>query len=101
MISMEDISYNCDDKIRSKFIYHLDGHLNHLRIDTNQYIHSWTIVSRKGEREYLGYWIEKTSKISNCEYLVELFKRFIILKLIKIQSLIRMHLIKKRLHFRS
>ena len=100
MISMEDISYNWII-ILEKMFDKLDGHFRHLTIDTNQYIHSWTIVSRKGERECLGYWIENQSKIPDCNYLVELFKRFIILKLIKIQSLIRMHLIKKRLHFRS
>ena len=90
----QKIERHINEKIRYKFIYHLDDRHLSLKIDTTQYNHSWDIHNeRTGEIYCLGYWIEKTSKIPDCFYLVELFKRFIIIKLIKIQSLIRMHLI--------
>ena len=86
----QKIERHINDKIRRKFIYPLDGSFRYLHIDTTQYNHSWSIV--RGERECLGMWIERVSKIPDCGYLEDLFKRYMVLKIIKVQSLIRMHL---------
>jgi len=88
----QKIERHIDEKIRRKFIYYLDGPFRYLHIDMTQYTHSWSIVSRKGEIECLGYWIEKISKIPDCFYLVELFKRYMVLKIIKVQAIIRRYL---------
>ena len=88
----QKIERHINDKIRRKFIYKLDGPFRHLHIDMTQYTHSWSIVSRKGEIECLGYWIEKTSKIPDCGYLEDLFKRYMVLKIIKVQAIIRRYL---------
>ena len=88
----QKIERHINEKIRRKFLYYLDGPFRYLHIDTTQYTHSWSIVSRKGEWECLGMWIESTSKISDCNYLVELFKRYMVLKIIKVQAIIRRYL---------
>ena len=88
----QKIERHINEKIRRKFLYYLDGPFRYLHIDMTQYTHSWSIVSRKGEIECLGYWIEKTSKTPDCNYLVELFKRYMILKIIKVQAIIRRYL---------
>ena len=75
-----------------RYIYKLDGPFRHLEIDTTQYNHSWTIVECRGERETLSLWLENASKIPNCHYLVEVFVRFIIMRVIKLQALVRMYL---------
>jgi hypothetical protein len=88
----QKIERHINDKIRRKFIYKLDGPFRHLHIDMTQYTHSWSIVSLKGEWECLGMWIESTSKIPDCGYLEELFKRYMVLKIIKVQAIIRRYL---------
>jgi hypothetical protein len=77
--------------LKTKFYYALAGPFRHLHIDTTQYNHSWSVVTHDGKHEDLGYWIEKNTKIPNCLFYVDLFERFIILKIIKMQALVRMH----------
>ena len=89
----QKIERHINEKIRYKFIYHLDDRWDSLVIDTTQYNDSWMILNKlTGEFYCLGMWIEEKSKIPDCNYLVELFKRYMVLKIIKVQSLIRMHL---------
>lgn len=77
-----------NDIIRRKFIYKLD--FTFRTLSYTQY-NSWSIVTHDGKHEDFSYWIEKNTKIPNCLFYVELFERFIILKIIKMQALVRMH----------
>ena len=89
----QKIERHINEKIRYKFIYHLDDRWDSLVIDTTQYNDSWMILNKlTGEFYCLGMWIEEKSKIPDCFYLVELIKRYIVLKIIKVQAIIRRYL---------
>ena len=84
----QKIERHINDKIRRKFIYKLDFTFRTLSYTQNN---SWSVITHDGKHEDLAYWIEKNTKIPDCWFYVDLFERFIILKIIKIQALVRMH----------